>query len=294
MLRSCFVMGLLAGSLAAQGPVVKQLFNAASAGSSVEVPNVSQQGHQGYVSFSNAPAQTCSVPALVATFEASFDESTWTAFGSPLLINQALSIIPSAPLTYTYYGSGIFNYVRFHVTSFDTTHCLLTAWYTGTPQPVYSFVQGGIPLQQRTGTRVSLAGVSTLIGAANPVLVGGPGGASADGAAQYLNLCNTQTSVLATAGAATSLGISGLIHVCSLTATLTADGTIQFFSSSSGACASVGSPKSPVFTLKAGIPLSIGTGLGQIWTQGDGTSTNLFCVASTGGDAAVWVNYSIY
>jgi hypothetical protein len=276
----------------AQGQtVVKKIISNASAPVAVEVPNVQQVGHQAYVQLSDAPGQTCTLPAFSGGFQYSFDESTWTGFGTIPGLGNTVK-------TFTYYGTGLYNYVRFVVGSFDTTNCVVSAWYTGTSQPVYQAGQGGAP--NSVGVTTRGGGTGSLTIGINPVLVGGlgtSGTAPGLGAPTPPTVCDQRSNVLATAGtSAVVLNTGTPSQVCSVSVTLTANGTFQLFLSTSLDTSCTGHTENitPVFTLNAGVPFVVSGGFGSLFSTLTGTSSRPLCVAATGGNAAVWATYAIY
>lgn len=121
------LLGVVASSAWAQPTsLIQQLLNATgTAAPSGDVNNVGQTGHQAYLTFSNAPSHTCSSPSATGQLEYSFDNTTFTAFGTP----TSSTTVGSGT---AYVGQGAFGYVRFNLVSFDTTNCRATVWYTGT------------------------------------------------------------------------------------------------------------------------------------------------------------------
>lgn len=115
----------------------KLLSNVSMTGPSGVATNVGQIGHSAYLFFTNAPSHTCSSPNATAQLEYSFDNSIWTAFGSP----QSATTVMSGQ---AYIGQGAFAYIRFNLVSFDTTNCLATVWYAGTSQPLAIQLNGPI------------------------------------------------------------------------------------------------------------------------------------------------------
>lgn len=150
-MRRALSILLLAGACAlGQSPVLIQnlLLSGAAAAASSPVNNVGQIGHSAYLSFTNAPSHTCTNAAATAQLEYSFDNSTWTAFGSPM----ASSTVSGGQ---SYIGQGGFAYIRFNLVSFDTTNCRATVWYVGTSQPLAITLSGALGIGSVTTCNMS-------------------------------------------------------------------------------------------------------------------------------------------
>jgi hypothetical protein len=279
--------------------VVQKLFTNATGPGTATVQNTGQLGHQIYLLLSNAPGHTCVTPLVAGQFEFSFDNSTWTAFGSP--VAMAAGFPPFATsLAYTYLASGTFNYVRFNLTGFDNTSCLLSAWYTGSAQPIYLASQGPVPSSMTIGKRQN-TGLQFGI---NPTV---SGGIATSAAAAPLVLCDVTSQATVTAGSTAivvpnSGGINGL-NVCAVAVTMATTGTFQFVTGTGAACAGGLTAISPVFNLNAGVPFTLGNGTGTVMSNitggagfGAGASNigGNICVVAVTGNVSVMATYALY
>jgi hypothetical protein len=267
-----FVTSLLGQT---QNTVYQQLrSNYGATGATANVTNIGQTGHTAFIRLSNAPAQSCGSPAWNGELEFSYDNSLWIGFGAPLTAQTTNSITSQI-----YYGGGAFPFVRFNILAMDTVHCRVDVYYTGSLPSTLVQVQGSI-VQGGDATNV------------NPILIGGLGstGAVVNGFVPLV-ACNNALQSSSVTGA-TLIGslivTGGFYNFCSLVVTMTANGTFKLFIGTDNTCTVSLVDLTPTFTLNAGVPLTLGGGLGAvIKTQG-----TRICGITTGGTAAVYATYA--
>lgn len=272
----------------AQQTVVQLLFTNATSFPTITAPisNQGQTGHFVQLQLANASGQTCSFPSVQAQLEYSFDNTNWTAFGSPQTGYQITSL-----KTINYSGSGLYNYVRFKLLTFNSSTCVASAWYTGTSTPAFGTVQGTFP----SGTVIA---AGTTLGTVQfpPVFVGGVGSTTL----QPVVACDQSAFATVTAGSTSSIvnGLTssplGVVHVCSVVITMAATGTVQLVASALANCSSPVN-LTPAFHLAANTPLALGSGLGTVinGTPSSPTISNL-CAAAVTGNADVFISYAVY
>jgi hypothetical protein len=89
--------------------------------------NIGQNAHLLYTIFTNAPTQVCATPAADVGLEGSFDGVIYTRIVSITNVEAD----PLGNLVGSIVGSGAFPYLRANARAFDTVHCRLTAYYSG-------------------------------------------------------------------------------------------------------------------------------------------------------------------
>jgi hypothetical protein len=289
--------------LAAGQTVVQKLFANVAAIGTASIQNTGQVGHQVYVLASNAPTKTCATPLIVGQLEFSFDSVAWTQFGSPVAIAAGPPASFATSKTYSYVGSGTFNYLRFNLTAFDTVNCLISAWYTGSAQPIYFSNQGPAP----AGLGVGLRAAGGLLLGINPIV---NGGLASGATAAPLVLCDITAQVTATAGTTALVvnnnGGTAAVNVCAVAVTMATTGTFQFVTGTGLLCAGAPTPITPVFSLNAGTPFTLGNGTGTVMSNIIGPlvsggfaagSANIggnICVVAVGGNVSVMMTYALY
>src|ERR1035437_9567787 len=272
---------------AVSGSIYQQLFVNTVAPIAVPiVTNVGQGSHIVQVIATAQPAKTCTSPIITAQLEFSFNKVLWTAFGTPIAIavNQ-----PSV----NFYGNGVYPFVRFNVSGFDTTNCYLTAYYSGSVQPGLIAATGGYGL----GTPVYLPQGSVV----PPTVVGGYGtiGSSGLGAVVPLFVCDMTAFATVAAGATTILvpgNVGGLnIKVCGFVINAVAAGTAQFVTGTAANCSTNNSNISPVFHLATNGNLVYGGGLGNVMQTMPGLTNDIvgkgICLTAATGDMTVMLSY---
>lgn len=275
--------------LLAQQTVVQPLFSGATKATTTSgtlIKNVGQTGHQVYLQFASAPGKTCSLPAAVAEIQSSFDGSNWNTLGYP----QILSGSYSGSLSRIYSGTGLFNYVRFVLQSFDTSNCTASAWYTGAPGAgLYGNSQGVAPPGSQVDSGLT-PGLAYHSWTQNPVFIGGYGWS---GGLTPLIICDASVQATVTAGSTTKLITADgqRIQVCSVVVSMAATGLVQFSSGTGASCSSGNTAVTPAFNLNAGVPLSMGGGIAPLFPM-PGTRNDL-CASATTGDAKVFLTYTV-
>ncbi len=281
------ILGLIfSGMLYGQqgNTIYKQLFTNVSSAplNSANVTNIGQSGHIAFMLQTSKPAHACGAGGMVGHLQFSYNNSTWTSFGSPntTVINTGNSI--------TFYGGGAFPFVRFVIDQFDTTNCVVNVWYTGSLVTPFSQVEGSV-----------VSGGSANM--YNPVIVGGLSGDGINTSTGYNVaapnvVCNQTAFATITAGATSQVffvGFAATLHVCSMVMDITADGTAKIVLGNLNPC---GNPidGSPAFHLKAASNpfLWSGGGNGSVITI-DANARPSFCIAATGGNVGVMISYAV-
>jgi len=111
-----------------------QIFNAITTAPSVSglLPNVGQSQHLATVVLTNAPAKSCVSQNVDIAFNASRDNVIYFEIGSA--VTSIVSSASGANVAIIE-ADGFYPYVTLNVRSFDTTNCVLSAWYSGTYFP---------------------------------------------------------------------------------------------------------------------------------------------------------------
>lgn len=288
MKRLVIILSLVCGSLWGQsgsaGTSVysAQLYtNSNATGVSITVPNIGQIGHQVFIVLSNAPAKTClaSTAALGGQLEFSYNTSNWFAFGSPT--NN-----PAEPnLFQTYFGNGVYPFVRFNLTSFDTTNCIANGYYTGTsnsaalgsstittgtsiPSNVYVTVAGGIGNERVQPSYICTQHFANL------------GGAIPAGTYSFATL--------------NASGFGSTYGFCNLYATSIGVATVQIVAGVGASCTGPVAV-TPAFNLVAGVPIAFGSSTGLMvnpisYSVG---VANTLCVATTGANTNIVFGFTV-
>jgi hypothetical protein len=270
MRRALFIFALAVAARAQSNTVIQKLItNSAGTGAGIiitsPVNNIGQTGHSVYTQMSNAPAKTCTATFIKAQLEFSFDGTNYNYFGSPNNTTGDLGTISVTGYTsFTFAGSGLFNYVRFHVYEFDNVNCRVSAWYTGTittsPLPVIG--QGSI-----SG---SPNGVAPLVVCDR---------------VDHLHVAAVSTDLFPNIPVATP------IRVCSVVASITgaSTGAIKFCGSNNAIIGCDLALTAPI-NMSASQPLVWGGGLGQLFQS----AYPVLVVVTTGAGAAadVTVTYT--
>ncbi len=247
--------------------------NASAGAASATVPNIGQIGHQVFLKFSNAPAKTCTAVGntIQAQLEFSYDNSSWTAFGTP---NADPTI---GVLSQTYFGNGVYPFVRFNLSTFDTTNCRVNGYYTGT--------SNSAALGSPAGT------INTLVPSNAIVSIGG--GISSQRIAP-IRICDVVDVSSAPQAAGTvaleslpTSGFGSILGYCGITATSTGVSTIQLVQGTGTGCTSP-TILSPIYNLVAGVPVNVGSVYGVLFTA-FGQLGDHVCLVVTG----VATNYMV-
>lgn len=271
--------GLLVSNCIAQrsDTIYQQLVsNGSVTGVTANVNNIGQTGHQAFVLFSNASGQTCSNSAFTGQLEYSYNTTSFTSFGSPIVATAASYV------SLGFVANGAYPFVRFNVAGFDTTHCRISVWYTGTIVALSPYVQGLLQNANGSGRDV------------NPVIIGGLSGFGGRAVVQTLPVCVSTAFGTATAGnTVTVLDASGnpINHgyLCSVVMVSTGAGTGKLVSGTDANCATSPTDLTPAFTLATGVPITLGNGAGSILAW---DAKNFICVVATGGNVSVLLNWA--
>lgn len=260
---------------------LQALFSNATAPQTAIISNSGQVGHFVYLQLSNAPSQICSPggASTNASLEYSFDNSTWSAFGSPQSAIQDVGVVAQL-----YVGGGLFNYIRFNLRGFDTTNCRATAYYTGFTQLALQSVQGASP----TGTKLEGGSLHFL----SPLYTGGVGNG---GKMVPIEACDRNISGSVTAGTSGVVqagATNQLTYVCFIAVTLSANGTFKLQQAVAGGSCAGALDISPAFTVAANTPFVLGTGLGTV-VRTTGVAFDL-CLVATGGNATYFMGEAQY
>jgi hypothetical protein len=259
--------------------IYKTLFtNVAVNQTTPAVTNIGQFNHQVSVRLSNAPAHVCSPNTTVSgQLEFSYDQSVWTAFGTPIVGGSLVTTNNS----FLWFGVGAFPFVRFLLSGFDAVNCRATGYYTG-------ILGSGLSTQVR-----GMSGVgTTLSGASYPVMIGGVSGVSETTAdtATPAPVCMDRFFLDVSPAATYNLTLTGLgglknTFICSVAINFSVnDGTIQF-KQSADACATFTKTFTPVISLVKDTLFTLGSGIGPVFNIEPGNS---LCAITTGGSVGLY------
>lgn len=94
--------------------------------------NIGQMQHEVVVILSDAPTKVCAGQNIDASFEASFDNSTFFSVGP--ILRAVSTAVSGASTTFSanHRVNGAYPFIRFRITTFDTVNCLATVHYVGT------------------------------------------------------------------------------------------------------------------------------------------------------------------
>jgi hypothetical protein len=289
MVRRIVGIGLLlAGTLAGQrSDTIYQVLttdNSSTNYISGNVNNIGQAGHIVIVTFFSL----CENLGITAQLEQSFDNSTWTGFGSPqggTLQSTALVTPPNPAL---YYGAGAYPFVRFHIYSVGPT-CPFNVYYSGSVNTTSIQASTG---PNPTGSNVLQRGAAGY--SLNPIITGGIG----DGDTVIPTpVCTKDISANAVSAGTVSLGamtytgqtvVPSKIGFCFIeVTTAAATATVQFgvsFTGGGSPCASGVLNFGPIYNVTSSAPLVMGTGVGNILSYVTVPSAQpTLCMTVTGG-----------
>lgn len=239
--------------------------------------NIGQSNHQVVLVFSNAPSHTCSNKTATGQLEFSYDNTNWLVFGSPT------AAITSAN-TAIWFGSGAFPFVRFNLTSFDTTNCRVSGYYSG--------ILGGALSTQVTGQQPV---GQQVLGSLRPIVIGGLSGVDNTNRSivAAVPICNKSFSFKFSTDNTTHL-VSGItsagvsIKVCSVVInsnpiTTPADDTnIRIFQGTDNTCSVLSATFIDVTVARYSVA-SMNGGISPLFTTASGTS---LCVQGASGTSA--------
>lgn len=289
--RIVVILGLLAGSCFGQsGSASTSIYqtiytNATVAIASGTVPNIGQVGHQVFLVFTNAPAQTCTAAAnvVLASLQFSYNNSTWFNFGSPQ------TTIAQTALNLSYFGAGAYPFVRFTVGLFDTAHCIMSGFYTGSSSSSALATSTLFPGSPTFSISSNIR--------SNPItIVGGTDGLNA----APLQVCNGLSEfqsggyTVGTTLVAAGFGPGSLINewgICSIAATATGTATFKLIESQDNTCTNVPIDITPAFSVAASVPFVYGHGVGLI--QRTTRLGDSLCIVVTGGTVNAMIQVSI-
>lgn len=241
MKRAIFSFLFCVIAASAQQTVLQKLLTNVSTVPQITAPinNVGQSGHSVLVQFSDAPGNTCSSARVQAELEYSFNNTSWFAFGSPVS-NTPISA-PNAPGV-LYVGSGVFNYIRFNLSNFDTTNCRITAWYSG------ALTYNPLTLMAGAGSNADKRQYNPIV--ACDKMAGGASFAPGPGIF------------------ALTLEPGQPIRVCALIVSNTSavDGTFRLSGDNNSTCGTGGNFLTPSISLPAKQTFTLGSGIGQLFT----------------------------
>lgn len=122
---------LLATCVHAQQPsVIQRVLNAVTtAQASGVITNNGQASHQAVLIVTDDGSGNCVGVTTAGRLEYSFDNSTYTPFGTPQVFSYPTAT--SGTASTIFYGSGIFPYLRFNLAGPLSANCSVTVWYTG-------------------------------------------------------------------------------------------------------------------------------------------------------------------
>lgn len=243
------------------------------------VENIGQSNHQVTVLFSNAPSQTCSSPAYEGEFQYSYDNVTYAAFGTPNTTNGPSNSAERA----IWYATGAFPYVRFRLSTFDTTNCRATA--------VYSGVLGGSLNTQIQGTlQIGGQGAQSI----KPVVIGGMSGSGTSNAlfdivnpAAYCN--QVYVGSIAAGSATLMMGSTfGQTQICNITIqTSGAASTVAIAVYTENTCVTKLADLTPAFSLPLNVlPFSFSGGFSPAIPN---SNSGFICATVTGGGATALI-----
>ena len=262
------------GLFGAEDTVYQKLFTDVNGPITTDpIRNVGQDSHYLFIVYTNAPAHVCTFPKGIAYIEGSFDNSLWIDIG----LNPKGTVS-----TYTYrMGTGAFPYVRVRLVSFNNVDCVATGWYSGRKGTInYGMVQGVLP---RTAVDD---------GSANPVLMG----ANTNGFIYPITQCllGPSLNIYVESGTISALAYASdsqtRIRFCNFVLTADADNTVATFIQGTGVNCTTDPWTIGTFHLKAGVPLSVGNGLGSSFLVEQGKN---ICLSAAGGNVTGMFNYTI-
>lgn len=151
-----------------------------------------------------------------------------------------------------------------------------------------------------TASNVPVQGLAAVASTpqGNPVYLAGSGTALAPPGSVYaVTACDNSTAVSVTAGNTTQVvaisGSTAQIRVCSFALTISTGptGTAKFVTGTGSNCAGGQSDLSGAWTLSTGVPVAVGSGLGELFHT---PANQALCVSATTGTAAGLVTWARY
>lgn len=238
-----------------------------------------QAGHQAIVIFVNAPAHVCTDPHSSAYLEGSYDNTTWTTFGTniPALYNSANPVLVA--------GQGAFPYIRLNLFAFDIINCRATAYYSGVTYQSPS---------------ISVIG-STSSQHGPPILMGGTNGFA--NAQPIVSCLGSETFTLAAPGITKLVNsetqnptyqATNRVYLCSVALNGPVAGTVELSYGDAHDTCNATTAISPKFNIGPGVNNTIwGSGLGWV-TQTFPGKALCATLAGVGSSAQVTINYSTF
>ena len=284
--RIVVILGLLAGSCFGQSgsastSIYVTLFtNQATSAASGTVPNIGQIGHQVVVNYSNAPAHTCPVTNISSNsaLQYSYDNSAWFPFGTPSFGSTVVG------LNAAYTGSGAFPFVRFQPGSFDTTDCLITAYYTGSSSSsnLLTATSANAAKVVPTTTYTTIAGLSSRF--VIPIYS-----------------CTNQITLPVPLTAGTNAifsGLTGGTGICYIAATTLGTSTVQLTAGTDATCTANSQTLTTAMNITNSAPFILGGGLGLVAEVnptsglGSGVTPYFLCAVSTGSNINLMLSFT--
>jgi hypothetical protein len=261
---------------------IQMYTNTTAIGASATVPNIGQVAHQMFLVFTNAPAHTCTAAgnAVGGSLQFSYNNSTWFNFGNP-------QVVPPFVLNQTYLGTGGFPFVRFNLTQFDTTNCIVNGFYTGSSSVASlspsTINIGGSLYNQTTKVSFPFTPIAALTG----------------GSVSYpIYACNMFTgSLIGPIAIGTNFIVDNSsvpfnVGICGITFTSSGVATVQVIEGTGTNCGTSGVNVSGVINLVAGVPITLGGNLGLVLKTSATTSTQV-CLVVTGTAVNFNMSYAV-